>query len=159
MKIVITNTTSEKQEVKLLFVLSDYRRENFGLPSGIDLKFYPNEAGFIYSYPNLLDAFRFNPVAIRFTSSTNNRQLTFLYLPNPFFPIHKNIDILDPEFIYEKGDDLDKFNIADSKELTIWNNRCFVLLKIEPSQVFELEFIPISGRNTIGRSLALGLRS
>jgi hypothetical protein len=159
MKIVVTNSNTEKHAMKLLFVLSDYRRENFGLPTGIDLKFYPNEAGsFIFSYPNLLDAFRFNPVGIRFTSSTNNRQLTFLYLPNPYFPIHKNIDILDPEFISEKGEDLGKFNIADSKELTIWNSRCFVLLEIEPSQVFELEFIPISGRNAIGRSLASGLR-
>jgi hypothetical protein len=103
---------------------------------------------------------------VKFTSSTNNRQLFFWYqnAMGSEYPIepHKNIDgtprekycgesfKLGNDTIYE-GDLFDnyftnewkpkKWNIADTHEMPVWTFSNFIDLYIKRKQVFELEFM------------------
>ncbi len=158
--LTITNNTKLKQEISLLSALK--RDEpNFGLPEGVDIDFTSRSI----SNKQLLEHLCVMGCRIKFTSSSNNRQLFFFYsnVIGCRYGIEpqKNIDGTPRELkrgkAFKIGDDTfdesdmfvnsfkkqwnpNKWNIADTREISWWDFMYFVIIYLKPKSVFELKF-------------------
>jgi hypothetical protein len=161
-KLKITNENNSKHKIKVLFGIANKKSDNFELPDGIKVELIHKE----YIYKNLMDYLNVRTVFIKFTKSTDNRRLFFLFMDamggiNPIVP-QLEIDGTDREIKRGKGFKLGndtifesdifvnnfkkewnpkKWNIADTHETVSWGFSNFVDVTIGKKETFELDFI------------------
>lgn len=177
MKLVITNTTNKSQVVKLLSAL--YSDVSY-IPEGVTISFpeMPN-----FNYTDLINSIRKNSVIIRFSHSTNNRQLFFwkMFVDGSSCQLEPSLEIDGTPRKIKKGKKITfgglelfegdllynfyrkqwnprKWNIADTQEPVFWTAFNFVNLHIKKQQTFELEFIILAQNSDRPDSFASTLR-